>query len=626
MMRISRAFLGAVAVALTILASEETAPPQAECSFDATTERSAREVWHRVSRDAESVAPSGPRQIANATSGSRRRAAVQPPLTFKAKNFIDDEIFGKMQKDRIVWTAAAGDEEFLRRVTLDLTGQIPTAQKVKAFTADTSSDKRDRVIDELIASEEFVDRWTLWFGDLVQNVQTPANILVGATGRNAYYTFIRDSIRTGKPHDQMVRELLGARGAQNTVGPANYWVRQIQTNGPIQDTWDNLSAESGEKFLGLPMTCVSCHGGLGHLEQVNTSLVRRTREDFWKNAAFFSSDVHRRVYIDNNRIDWTIEANPQPVRGEYFLNTTNGNKTPRQPLVSGANTVKPAFFLGGEEPRAGELRREAYGRILTAHPQFARATANFVWKEIFGVGIVEPADSFDLLRQDPATILPGFTVQPTHPQLMTKLADHFSGSGYSLRALLKTMVSSNAYQLSSTYTPGGWNELWTPYYARHYPRRILAESVVDAIVRATSYPMPRMNITGGLFADRAMQLPDPTEPRTGVALFLNGFGRGDRDTTARSRDGSIVQALGMLNDAFVTTRVRSAANSTVMRVLGATRDPGTITDELYIATLSRRPTSTERGTAIAWLQGGEIVRRTEDLQYALLNRLEFLFN
>lgn len=614
-MRVSLAVLGAVALALTIFAAEENRAPQGDCTFDATAERSQREIWHRLSRAAESLAPSG-----------RRRAVSQPPLSFTAKNFIDDEIFGKMKRDGIVWTAAAGDEEFLRRVSLDLTGQIPTAQKVKDFVADTRSGKRDLVVDELLASEEFVERWTLWFGDLVQNVQVTANINVGSTGRNAYYTFIRDSMRSGKPHDQMVREVLSARGAQNTVGQANYWVRQIQTNGPVQDTWDNLSAESAEKFLGLPLTCVSCHGGLGHLEQVNTSLVRRTREDFWKNAAFFASDVHRRVVIENNRIDWTIEANPNPARGEYFLNTTIGNKTPRQPLVSGATSVRPVFFLTGEEPRAGEARREAYGRILTAHPQFARATTNYIWKELFGVGIVEPADSFDLLRQDPATILPGFTVQPTHPQLITKLAEQFSGSGYSLRALLKTIVSSNAYQLSSTYTPGGWNEIWTAYYARHYPRRILAESVADGVARATNVPIPRMNVTGGLTADRAMQLPDPTEPRAAMGVFLNGFGRGDRDTTTRSRDGSIVQALGMLNDSFVTTRVRNGGNSTVQRILGATRDPGTIADELYIATLSRRPSSTERAAAMAWLGGGDIVRRTEDLQYALLNRLEFLFN
>jgi hypothetical protein len=327
-----------------------------------------------------------------------------------------------------------------------------------------------------------------------------------------------------------------------------------------------------------------------------------------------------------NRVEWFIEPTPAGQRRVpigYALNTTNGNKTPRQPVGNTA-VIEPAFILSGERPAASESPRAAYARILTAHPQFARATVNYVWKEMFGLGIVEPADSFDLLRQDAATLAPGATLQPTHPLLIMKLADSFRSSGYDIRALLKTITVSNAYQLSGRYTAGEWNELWTPYYARHYPRRMLAESVADAVARATGVALPRFNING-LSIDRAMQLPDPTEPRGGFAQFLNAFGRGDRDTTDRSREGSIVQALGMLNDPFVVTRVRSSNNSLVQRTLAATRDPGTIADELYIATLSRRPTATERAAAIAQLSSGDLTRNAEDLQYALLNRLEFLY-
>jgi hypothetical protein len=199
-------------------------------------------------------------------------------------------------------------------------------------------------------------------------------------------------------------------------------------------------------------------------------------------------------------------------------------------------------------------------------------------------------------------------------------------NGYSIRQLLKTIVSSNTYQLSSHYSPGGWNELWTTYYARHYPRRLMAEAVVDAICRATSRPQT-YNITGQVNITRAMQLPDPLEPngRNGVGAFLNAFGRGDRDTNPRSFDGSIVQALAMMNDQVVTTRIRAANNSTTDQILRATRDPGTIADELYIATLSRRPSAQERAAAVGFLSNGDIVRNTEDLQYALLNRIEFLF-
>ena len=146
------------------------------------------------------------------------------------------------------------------------------------------------------------------------------------------------------------------------------------------------------------------------------------------------------------------------------------------------------------------------------------------------------------------------------------------------------------------------------------------------MARATNVPTPRVNVLGGLSVDRAIALPDPTEPRGQYFTFISGFGRGDRDTTPRSREGSIVQALSMLNDAFVVARVRNANNSTVQRLLAATRDPGTLSDELYLATLGRKPSAAERTAAIAHLNSGEIVRKTEDLQFALLNRLEFLYN
>ncbi len=629
-----RRFTGALSVVLLGVMSVVTGSraaddvevtARAECTFDPAQVHSPRELAHLLSQNAERVAPG---KQSDAVTSSKRRAVAPPAgTTFTAKNFIDSEIFGKMVQDKIRWTIPATDEEFLRRVTLDLTGQIPTADKVKSFLADTTTDKRDRLIDELLNSDGFVDRWTLWFGDLVGNVQLTANIREYPQGRNAYYNWMRDSFSSGKPYDQMVRESITASGANFTTGPVNYWVRQILTNGPIQDTYDGMSAATGEHFLGLPLNCLSCHNGKGHLEAVNSSLVSRTRYDFWKNAAFFAQVTMTTARDPNtNNVQYTISDNST---GAYRLNTTSGNKVARQPDPGQPDFVNPAFFLSGEAPQTGEPRRAAYARIVTGSTQFARASVNYAWKEIFGIGIVEPADSFDLLRQDPATLPPGATLQPTHPALLTKLAGYFVANGYNVRALIKLIVQSNTYQLSSRYTPGPWNELWTTYYARHYPRRILAESVLDAVGRATNMP-PTLTVAGFTApVTRAMALPDPTEPnaRSQFGPLLEAFGRGDRDTTPRSSDGSIVEALEMLNDSVVTTRVKASnANTTVAHVLAASKDPGTIADELYIATLSRRPTASERDAAITYLKSGDLSKKSEDLQYALMNRLEFLFN
>ncbi|HEV7768220.1 MAG TPA: DUF1553 domain-containing protein [Thermoanaerobaculia bacterium] len=557
--------------------------------------------------------------VVHASGDSRRRAVGKPASggTLPVANFIDTHVGAKLSTAGIVPAQLAKDEEFLRRVTVDLTGTIPLATEVDAFVNDPRIDKRARKIDDLLNSSAFVDRWTMWYGDLVQNVQASDAVRQYYLGRNVHYQWIKESIRTGKPYDAMVREDLAGEGDSFTVGVTNYIVRQLQRNGPPQDTYDNLAAHSAEKFLGIPLLCLSCHGGPGHLELVNIYLRGKSREDFWKMAAFFS-----RTRIRGSRYVDPANPNADPIQynvslipnGTYQLNTNDGNKTPRAPAAGQPNTVTPAFLTTGEQPKPGEPYRAAYARMLTADRQFARATVNYLWKEMFGIGIVDPVNAFDLAR---------LTSQPSHPELLEALADEFIASGYNLRGLLRTIALSNTYQLSSTYS--GTHPDPT-YFARRSPRRLSAEALLDAVTTATSVPL-QMQVVGIGNVQKAMQLPDPLEARRSPAsLFLNEFGRGDRDSVARTNDGAITQALAMMNNGVVTTRVRrSTVNSTVAKVLASTSDPGTIADQLYLATLSRRPTASERQTAIDYLRAGALNERAEDLQFVLLNSLEFLF-
>ena len=580
------------------------------CPLGPTVVPSPQALYHKLSITTEAVAP------------SRHRAVAPPKSTFPATvNFIDSEVFNKMRMDGVVPTAIAGDEEFLRRVTLDLTGQIPDTATVQAFVADTAPDKRAKKIDQLLASDAFVDRWTMWFGDLVQNVTASNNIREYYVGRNAYYNYIHDSIKNAKPYDQMVREIISGKGDSFVNGPSDFWVRQIQTNGPIQDTYDNLAAESGEKFLGMPMLCLSCHNGLAHLDLVNTYLKSKTRYDFWGEAAFFSrTRAQRQPYTDPanpNANLFKYDVEDSLPNGAYQLNTTSGNKTPRQP-VNGQSTVSPAFILTGEGPRPGEPYRDALGRTLTSNQQFSRAAVNYLWKQMFGMGMVEPTNNIDINKLDS---------QPTHPNLLTLLSNEFIADKYDLRAILKTMAMSSTYQLSTQYTPGNWNESWTPYFARHLSHRLPAEQMLDAIVRATSVPVS-FTVNGIGTVTSAMKLPDTLESsRNTYGRFLDEFGRGNRDDAARSNDTSIAQALSLMNDSqVVVNRVhRATANSTVAKVLASTTDPGTIADQIYLSTLSRRPTAAERQQAIAYLGSGVLAQKTEDLQWVLLNSLEFLF-
>lgn len=616
-------FLLVVAPAL-LLADEKASCPFGPFPMQAAhLQTQTATLYHQLSVVADAVS-SGDHHHRAAASPSNPAAAAQFP---PAVNFIDTDSFNKMKQDGVTPTALAGDEEFLRRVTLDLTGQIPDPATVQSFVADTTPNKRAKTIDQLLASDAFVDRWTMWLGDLVQNVTTSANSRELPAGRNAYYNYIHDSIKNAKPYDQIVRELISGNGDSYSVGQANYIVRQNQPNGPIQDSFDNLAAASGDKFLGMPFLCLSCHNGLGHLELVNTYLKSKQRYDFWGDAAFFARVREQKGVSDpniKNAYSYVVADN---VNGQYQLNTTSGNKTPRQP-VNGQSTVAPAFLLTGEGPRPGEAWRDAYGRILTAHPQFARATVNYLWKEMFSMGMVEPANNFDLNRLDPNNLPAGQTLQPTNPQLLTDLANAFSQGGYDLRGILRTIANSSTYQLATEYTPGTWNEAWTPDFARHYPHRLMAEEMLDAITKATNVPAT-LAVSGGMpSVASAMKLPDPLEDRNNFyGRFLDEFGRGNRDDQARTNDTSIAQSLSMMNDAqIVVNRIhQKTANSTVAKVLASTTDPGAVTDQLYLATLSRRPTASERQQCIAYLQGGTLSSRAEDLQWVLLNSLEFLF-
>jgi hypothetical protein len=283
----------------------------------------------------------------------------------------------------------------------------------------------------------------MWFGDLVQNATVSSNIREYYVGRNAYYNWIKDSIRGRKPYDQIVRDVIAGAGDNFVAGQANYVVRQIQPNGPIQDTYDNLAAHSGEKFLGMQLLCLSCHSGARHLEMVNQSLKDRTRHDFWGMAAFFSKTrAERQNYTDPANPNATLRKFVvQPnAAGTYLLNTTGGNKSPRAPDSGQSTSVAPAYMFTGESPRPGEDYRQAYGRMLTADRQFPRATVNYLWKQMYGSGIVEPANAFDLARLNPATLPAGYTLQPSNPQLLEDLTDAFIGSGYDLRSILKTMA------------------------------------------------------------------------------------------------------------------------------------------------------------------------------------------
>jgi hypothetical protein len=363
--------------------------------------------------------------------------------------------------------------------------------------------------------------------------------------------------------------------------------------------------------------------------------------------------------------------------GEYDLNTNSGNRQNRTPIGSQRN-VQPKFMFGNRGGiTTGEDRRTALARYITQDPQFARAIVNYIWEELMVEGFVSPSNTFDLARLSPDATMPeGWVLQPTNPELLDALAQDFSSNGYDLRRLIKMITLSSTYQLSSKY-PGTWKLEYVPYYARKYVRRLRAEEMHDAIVKATNLPPVTLYTPSGGMQTRmigfpildegnnklrevqwAMQLPDPIQPTRqtqlngGSAAFLNSFLRGNRDINARVNDSSILQALNMMNNDFIRQRVSYLATnnntktntfgyidpienyntalipSTVKRLMetpNLTNEQ--IISQLYLNTLSRNPTQKEVTKILPYFTSlGTKQKAVEGIQWVLLNKVDFLFN
>jgi hypothetical protein len=318
--------------------------------------------------------------------------------------------------------------------------------------------------------------------------------------------------------------------------------------------------------------------------------------------------------------------------GEYQLNTTTGNRVARQP-TNGVSVIPPnnpfAPATGGGIV-TGETRRQAIARQITGNIQFSRAIVNYVWEKLMVQAFVTPSNTFDLARLDPSNPPPApWTLQPTNPALLNALATWFQSNHYDLRALITLIAKSNAYQLSSVY-PGTWDVGYVPYYARKFVRRLDAEELHDAITRATGV-IPTYTLNGSSLppVQWAMQFPDTKEPLSNgtVAQFLTSFGRGDRDTSPRRSGGSILQSLNLMNSSVVMTRIHQAnAGSRVQTILSQTTDPQTIITQLYLNTLSRRPTSAELALFQPLFQQQGTKAAAENLQWVLLNKMDFVFN
>ncbi len=562
------------------------------------------------------------------------------------RNFIDDEIFSKLQNLNVAAAPLSTGEEFLRRVSLDLTGRLPSPEEVRDFLASPNASKRDAMIDRLLASPEFNDKWTWWAADWLQVNSVSTTFSRQPNGRNAFFLWLKAKIGEGSSLKDIAYESVTGSGLNYLMetGAANFPLNAVTPNGPVQDTYDTMLVKTASTFLGVGYyDCLLCHSGRRHLDELSLWGRGATRTDAQRMAAFFSR-MQFTLHPDSNTRG-TFHAGSRVVldraAGQYDLNTTNGNRPARCALnatvannrCSATGNLTPEYQYNRATPAPGRSWREAFADNMVMDPMFARNLANRLWKELFNLGLVDPVDTLDPARLDPANPPPApWTLQATHPELLEKLAQELAAGGFAIRPFLKTLVSSSAYQLSSRYGPD-WKYEYVPLFARHYARRLEGEEIHDAIVKATGV-MPSYPIADFPYSPLqwAMQLPEPREPAANngnARVFMDAFLRGNRDTQQRSQAGSILQQLSLMNDTFVVTRNKTAA-SPILRTLAAGADFNATIEELFLRFLSRKPTPAELGEAMKPLRAAttQAARNAaiEDLAWVLINKTEFLFS
>ena len=520
-------------------------------------------------------------------------------------NFIDEHVFAKLHKYHIIPSEVSSDADFLRRVCLDLTGTLPPAHRAREFLADTDPDKRAKLIDVLLGTPEYVDYWVFRFSDLFR-----VRLGGGTNHGELYWYWVRNSIGTNKPYDQIARERLAAQG---WGGPGRHFMWASKRR-PLPA----LLAEDIKVFMGRRLDCSQCH---------NHPYETWTQNQFWGLASFYG-----RITATEWVSDQVLYDDPD---GQEYDFGQDGKQTVEFKQVIHPRTkelVEPSFLDGA--PLAAENRddpRLALAEWVTSHPYFAEAIVNRMWGSFFGRGIVDPVDDF------------ASTHQPSHPELLEALAEDFRRNGHDLKRLVKLIVNSRTYQLSSV--PNETNEHDTINYSHAIPRALDAEVLLDAIVAVTGVPVVYDRSAGKVsgisvgkmpIGTRAVQLRDPV---TWPSRFMDVYGRPTRQSVPeRGGKPNVEQALHMIaGETYTEQLLKEGGRIDELTKKGASNRQ--VVEELYLAALCRYPSQAElAGIETLFGEQSKLASNSffsqnperreviEDLLWALISSREFAYN
>ncbi len=485
-------------------------------------------------------------------------------------NYVDTLVHNKLKKLHMVPSEVCSDAEFARRVCLDICGMVPTAEEVRAFVADPASDKRAKMIDQLLERREFVDIWVMKWSELLQ-IRSTQTVSYKAT--LLYYNWLQKQIQGNVPVDQMVRELLGSEGGTFTNAATNFYEAERDTL--------KLTENVAQVFLGTRIQCAQCH---------NHPFDRWTMNDYYQFAAFFAQ----------------IGRKPGADPREQIVFNSGGGEV-RHPVTGAVMAPK---FLGGETPDlAGKDRRVLLAEWLASrdNPMFARNLANLVWAHFMGRGIVHEVD--DVRISNP----------PSNEPLLDELATKFAGYGFDFKQLVRDICNSRTYQLQTRSNPT--NELDSSNFSHAALRRIRSEILLDVISQITE---TKNKFRGLPLGARAVEIADGNTSD----YFLTTFGRASRETVCSCEvkmEPNLSQALHLINGESVHARI--SQGNVVGRMIESGLDDRAIVTELYLRALARSPSDEELNGLLEGATGGENRKaELEDVFWAILNSREFVFN
>lgn len=556
--------------------------------------------------------------------------AVQTGWYSARNNAVDGAVFEKLAHLRIEPSPLCDDATFLRRASLDLLGVLPTAEEVRQFLADSDANKRQRLVDALLERPEFVDYWTYWLSELVQNRKERDHDVRGVKGVRSFHEWLHSQVGSNRSWKEIASSILTAKGSCIDEPGVGYF---IVTVGEKEAQESEVADSVAQSFLGTRIGCARCH---------NHPLEKSTQDDYYRFVGFFSRltldrqrpeelpsilhvgtrhqfNLRRQIQQEQTKLDQLKSSNTDPNQisetekriadwEKQFSDEGRSAVQVRQPRTGQMLAPRPLDRSEATIPVGGDPR-EIFVNWMTdpANPYFSGAMVNRLWRHFLGNGLVEPVD--DLRATNPPSNLP----------LWNLLNREFVQSGYQLKHMMRLILNSRTYQLASATRDSNARDL--RFHSHFLARRLPAEVLLDAICSSTDQPE---TFPGYAIGMRAIQIPDPFTD----SYFLTLFGRSPRTTACaceRSGDVTLPQLLHLQNGDALHEKIR-ARDGRLARLLASQSSNSVLLDELYLTTLSRMPTDQEQTKILDAINGDDRSDAFADVFWALLNSKDFTFN